>query len=84
MRKNIIIVILTIFSLVSLTFAYIQKQRADMLESLAMEQMKKRIIAEQAAEQANEERIMATEREQKMLEQLRVYEEALEQARRKK
>jgi len=84
MRKNIIIVILTIFSLVSLTFAYIQKQRADMLESLAMEQMKKRLIAEQSAEQANEERIMATEREQKMLEQLRVYAEALEQARRKK
>ena len=84
MRKNIIIVILTIFSLVSLTFAYIQKQRADMLESLAMEQMKKRLIAEQSAEQANEERIMATEREQKMLEQLRVYAEALEQASRKK
>lgn len=84
MRKNIIIVILTISSLVSLTFAYIQKQRADMLEATALEQMKKRIIAEQAAEQANEERIMATEREQKMLEQLRVYAEALEQARRKK
>jgi hypothetical protein len=55
-----------------------------MQEAIAVEQMKIALKQQLIAEQANEERIMATEKEQKLLEQLRVYAEALEQAKRKK
>lgn len=63
MSKNIIIGLLAIVSGSSLTYAYVQKKRADEQEALAMEQMKiateERLRAEHAQNEAEMQRRMA-------------------------
>ncbi len=55
MKKNLIIGLLTIVSLVSLTYGYFQKERADEQEALAIEQSKIASEAVIKAEQSQKE-----------------------------
>lgn len=55
MKKNLIIGLLTIVSLLSLTYGYFQKQRADEQEALAIENAKIAREAEIRAEQSQKE-----------------------------
>lgn len=56
MKKNLIIGLLTVVSLLSLSYGYFQKQRADEQEALAIANAKiaeeQRILAEQSREEA--------------------------------
>jgi Flp pilus assembly protein TadB len=85
MNKNIIIGLLTVVSVLSLTYGYVQKQRADEQEAIAMENIKianeQRIMAEQAAKEAERQRTMA---EHRVMEQAAMVQKALEDAKRKK
>lgn len=85
MNKNIIIGLLTVVSVLSLTYGYVQKQRADEQEAIAMENIKianeQRIMAEQAAKEAERQRTMA---EHRAMEQAAMAQKALEDAKRKK
>ena len=88
MKKNLIIGLLTIVSLLSLTYGYIQKQRADEQEALAIENAKiareQQIIAEQSRKEAEMQRMMAIANEQRAMEQAAMAQKALEDARKKK
>ena len=81
MKKNLIIGLLTIVSLLSLTYGYIQKQRADEQEALALENAKiareQQIMAEQNRKEAEMQRMMATE-------QAAMVQKALEDAKKNK
>jgi hypothetical protein len=65
MKKNLIIGLLTIVSLLSLTYGYFQKIRADEQEAIAIENMKiakeQKIMAEQNAKEAEIQLRMAFE-----------------------
>jgi len=65
MKKNLIIGLLTIVSLLSLTYGYFQKERADEQEALAIENGKiareAEIRAEQSQREAQMQRAIATE-----------------------
>ena len=81
MRKNIIIAVLALISLVSLLFGYAQKIKAEQNEKIAMEQT---IRAEQLADQveiqeqiANEQRIIADQMMVEALHQKQIAEEQL-------
>ena len=88
MKRNLIIGLLTIVSLLSLTYGYIQKQRADEQEALAIENAKiareQQIIAEQSRKEAEMQRMMAIANEQRAMEQAAMAQKALEDARKKK
>ncbi len=88
MNKNIIIGLLTVVSVLSLTYGYVQKQRADEQEAIAMENIKianeQRIMAEQAAKEAERQRIMAAASEHRAMEQAAMAQKALEDAKRRK
>jgi hypothetical protein len=81
MKKNLIIGLLTIVSLLSLTYGYFQKQRADIQEALAAENAKiakeQQIMAEQSRKEAEIQRMMAMEQTAMAL-------KALDEAKRKK
>jgi Flp pilus assembly protein TadB len=85
MKKNVIIGLLTAVSVLSLTYGYVQKERADEQEAIAMENLKvaseQRIMAEQAAKEAERQRTMA---EHRAMEQAAMAQKALEDAKRKK
>lgn len=74
MRKNLIIVLLTIVSLSSMTYGYFQKERADEQEALAIEQSKIAreavIKAEQSQKEAQMQRDMAVVEAHRAMEQL--------------
>jgi hypothetical protein len=88
MKKNLIIGPLTIISLLSLTYGYFQKQRADEQEALALENAriarKQQIMVEQSKEEAERQRMMALANEQRAMEQAAMAQKALEEAKRKK
>lgn|GEM_PF-7089568 len=74
MKKNIIITLLTLVSLLSLTYGYFQKQRADEQEALAIENAKlareQQIVAEQSRKEAEMQRMIAIEQTAMALEAL--------------
>lgn len=88
MIKNVIIGLLTVVSLLSLTYGYVQKLNADEQAKIALENVRlaeeMRIRAEQANKEAELQRSMATLSAHKAIEQAAIAEKALEEARRKK
>lgn len=88
MKKNLIIGLLTIISVLSLIYGYMQKQRADEQEALAIENAKiareQQIIAEQSRKEAEMQRMIAIENEQRAMEQAAMAMKALENAKGKK
>lgn len=81
MKKNLIIGLLTIVSLLSLTYGYFQKERADKQEALAIENGKiareAEIRAEQSQKEAEMQRRLAVEQTAMAL-------KALDEAKKKK
>ena len=71
MKKNLIIGLLTIVSLLSLTYGYLQKQEADKQKALAIENAKiareAEIRAEQSQKEAEEQRMIALINEAKAM-----------------
>ena len=88
MKKNLIIGLLTIVSLLSLTYGYFQKQRADEQEVLATENAKiareAEIRAQQSQKEAEMQRMIAISNEHRAMEQTAMALKALEEAKRKK
>lgn len=88
MIKNVIIGLLTVVSLLSLTYGYVQKLRADEQAKIALENVRlaeeMRISAEQARDQAEVQRNIANLFAQRAMEQLAIAEKKVEEARRKK
>lgn len=88
MIKNVIIGLLTVVSLLSLTYGYMQKLRADEQAKIALENVRlaeeMRISAEQARDQAEVQRNMANIVAQRAMEQLAIAEKKVEEAKRKK
>lgn len=88
MRKNLIIGLLAVVSILSLTYGYIQKQRADKQEAIAAENIKiaheQRVMAIESAKEAEMQRKIALTNLQKALEQEALLIKALEVAKRKK
>ncbi len=88
MRKNLIIGLLTIVSLLSMTYGYFQKERADEQEALAIEQSKIAreavIKAEQSQKEAQMQQAMAVAEAHRAMEQSLIAQKALEDAKRKK
>jgi len=66
MKKNVIIGLLTIVSLLSLTYGYFQKIRADVQEAIAREAL---IRAEQSQKEAEMQRAIAELNAHKAMEQ---------------
>jgi hypothetical protein len=85
MKKNIIIGLLTIVSLLSLAYGYFQKDRADEQEAIAIENAKiareATIQAEKQMEMAQRQRIIA---ESSMLEAVRQRQIAEEELKKRK
>ena len=71
MKKNLIIGLLTIVSLLSLTYGYLQKKEADKQKALAIENAKiareAEIRAEQSQKEAEEQRMIALINEAKAM-----------------
>jgi hypothetical protein len=75
-------------SLLSLTYGCFQKIRADEQEAIALENIKiareQRIMAEQAAKEAEMQRMLAIDNERRAMEQAAMAQKAFEDAKRKK
>ena len=88
MKKNMIIALLAITSLLSLVYGYYQKQRTDLQEQLAWEKAKEvtalQVTVEQCRGEAERQRMMAAAREHMAHEQAARAQKALEAARRRK
>jgi len=88
MKKNLIIGLLTIVSLLSLTYGYFQKERADEQEALAIENGKiareAEIRAEQSQKEAEMQRNLAIVNEHRAMEQTAMALKALDEAKKKK
>jgi len=88
MKKNLLIVLLAITSLLSLAYGYTQKKRADEQEALAIENAKiaeqQQAIAEKNAIEAERQRAIAIENEHRAMEQAARAQMALDAATRKK
>jgi Tfp pilus assembly protein PilO len=87
MKKNLIIGLLTIVSLVSLTYGYFQKERADEQEALAIEQSKIAreavIKAEQSQKEAQMQRQIAEINAFRAMAQLEMTLKAADEAKKK-
>jgi hypothetical protein len=87
MKKNLIIVLLTIVSISSITYGYFQKERADEQEALAIENAKiareAEIKAEQSKKEAARERDIAVMNAQKAMEQAEMVMKAATEAKKK-
>jgi len=88
MKKNLIIGLLTIVSLLSLTYGYFQKIRADQQEAFVIEQSKiareALIRAEQSQKEAMIQRDIAVMEAHRAMEQSVMAQKAIEDAKRKK
>ena len=88
MKKNLIIGLLTIVSLLSLTYGYLQKQEADKQKALAIENAKiareAEIKAEQSQKEAQIQRDIAVMNAHRAMEQAVMAQKAMEDAKRKK
>jgi hypothetical protein len=87
MKKNLIIGLLTIVSLSSMTYGYLQKERADEQEALAIENAKiareAEIKAEQSQKEAERQRDIAVMNAQRAMEQAEMYMKAATEAKKK-
>jgi Tfp pilus assembly protein PilO len=65
MKKNLVIALLAVISVLSLSYAFYQKREADKFEQMALESEQKAIemqtIVEQARDMANHQRMLAEE-----------------------
>jgi Tfp pilus assembly protein PilO len=86
MKKNLIIGLLTVISILSLTYGYYQKQRANEQEALAIENGKlareAQIVAEQNMKEAEMQKQIAIMNQVEAMKQKEIAEEALSKGKR--
>ena len=71
MKKNIVIGLLTVVTLLSLMYAYVQKKKADTQRELAVEQFE---IAQRNYDEIQKQRIISEERAKRLEEQIHLME----------